>query len=240
MKIKDKITKNNLLILFFITVLFSFIITNWKYTKNVTNCSYSWKIEQCMNNQDNIRSISNFVCINGSLEEVTLQVVLDEKFKEIDKTIEEYLDKLEKDKSYYFWPDRKEEFTNAINDIEKYLWPGWVFEKEYKKLCDWEILWEAVKCLWNKISNVNAASYLKSNDSQDKCRSLYKLSLINYRDTAYAILKENKFQVMHDNHKKFTQIQRKKFDELIDYMLENRGYLDDISNDVQSTTKHPY
>jgi hypothetical protein len=45
-----------------------------------------------MNSQDDIRSISDFICINGSLEEVTIQVVLDEKFKEIDKKIEKYLE----------------------------------------------------------------------------------------------------------------------------------------------------
>ena len=238
MNFKHKI---NFLILFFIVILFSFIITNWEENKIANNCSYSWKINQCMNSQDNIRSINDFVCINGSLEEVTLQVVLDEKFKEIDKIIEKYLEWLENAKSNYFWPDKKEEFTNAINDIEKYLWPGWEFEKQYKKLCDWEILAESVKCLWNEISNANADSFLKTYDSQDMCRTLYKVSLNNYRATAYAILKENKFQIQHDEHKKFTQIQRKKFDELIDdYMIENRWYLDDVSSDLQSTTKHPH
>jgi hypothetical protein len=54
------------------------------------------------------------------------------------------------------------------------------------------------------------------------CRTLYKVSLNNYRATAYSILKENKFQIQHDEHKKFTQIQRGKFDKLIDYMIENR------------------
>ena len=238
MNIKDKITKKNLLIFFFIAVLFSFFITNWEETEKASSCSYSWKINQCMNSQDNIRSIDDFVCINGSLEDVTLQVILDEKFKEIDEKIEEYLDWLESAKSNYFWPEKKEEFTNAVNDIEKFLWPGWEFEKQYEQLCDWEILAEAVECLWWDISNISASSFINSYEKWDMCRAMYKVSLINYRATAYAILKENKFQIQHDEHKKFTQIQRWKFDELIDYMTENRGYLDDISSDVQSTTKN--
>lgn len=240
MKIKNILTKKNLLIFSFVAVLFTFFITNWEETKKASSCSYSWKINQCMDSQDNIRSISDFVCINGSLEEVALQVVLDEKFKEIDEKIEEYLEWLENAKDNYFWPNKKEEFTNWVNDIEKYLWPWGEFEKQYEKLCDWEILAETIKCLWNEISNVNASSYLKNFKSGDMCRTLYKVTLNNYRATAYAILKENKFQIQHDEHKKFTQKQRGKFDELIDYMIENIWYLDDISSDVQSTTKHPY
>jgi hypothetical protein len=43
------------------------------------------------------------VCISGSEEKIAYQIILDEKFQEIDKIIEdEYIKKLEENKSFYF------------------------------------------------------------------------------------------------------------------------------------------
>jgi hypothetical protein len=147
--------------------------------------------------------------------------------------------RMEKWKDYYFWPDKKEPFTNWVNDIEKFLWVWWEFEKQYQELCNSKILKEAAECFWWEIPNNWAKDYLINLDKWGDCHNLYKLKLNNYRATAYAILKDNKSQISHDEHKKFTQIQRWKFDELLDIMTANKWYLDDISSDVQSTTKYP-
>jgi hypothetical protein len=49
-----------------------------------------------MQSQDSIRTIEDFVCISGNKVDITIQVILDEKFKEIDEKIEDYLLRMEK------------------------------------------------------------------------------------------------------------------------------------------------
>jgi hypothetical protein len=238
-KAENIFLKKVLIISFFIVVFLWIFNTYWEENKKMT-CKYAWKIEKCLQAQGATRTIEDFVCIDWNKVDVTIQVILDEKFKEIDKKIEDYLWKLEDAKDHYFWPNKKEQFTNAINDIEKYLGEWWEFEKEYEKLCNWVILSEAIECLWWTINNIWANSYLLNLNNTWDCRKLYKFSLSNYKSTAYAILKENKAQILHDEHKKFTQKQRWKFDKLLDQMIVNKGYLDDVSSDVQSTTKYPH
>ena len=46
-----------------------------------------------------------------------LQIILDEKFSELDEEVEEYLDRLEKDKDAYFGNEPQANFLTAIDDI---------------------------------------------------------------------------------------------------------------------------
>ncbi len=221
----------------FIFILFFCIYNIWYWEG--TSCEYSSKIQQCLNTQ-NPRTISDFVCISWWFEDVAYQVVLDWEFKKIDKQIDQYLDWLDKSKWYYFWVNKKKPFTNAVDDIEYYLWVWGVFAQKYKKLCNWEILSKVIDCsLWWKTANIYAKDYLNNNDNSSKCILMYKLSLQNYRDTAYLILQNNKAKVQKDNNKSFMQKLRKKFDNLLDLIMVNIWYLERIWAKWQSKTKNP-
>jgi len=51
-------------------------------------------------------------------------------------------------------------------------------------------------------------------------------------------MKKNKAKVLTDNHKTFTQKVRKKFDDLLDFIMVNVWYLERIASKWQSKTKH--
>ncbi len=224
----------------YIFIFLFFIIINYSYWELVS-CKYSSKIQECLDNQNSPRTITDFPCIQAWTGEIIFQIILDEKFKQLDKKIEDYLLNLEQKKDYYFWPNKQEPFTNGINDIEYYLWEWWEFEKEYKKLCDWGIIKEANSCFLEWIPNQLAWKFLKKDDNlQNICELTYKTSLLNYRQTAYILLKENKAQIIKDEHKKFTQKQRSKFDELLDLIMVNLWYLERLWAKWRSKTKNTY
>jgi len=229
--------KKNIYLLFLIFLLLSSIwYSYWSEIK--ISGQYAWKIQECLDNQDSPRTIEDFICIQWSTEDIIYQVILDQEFKKIDKKIKDYLDRLEENKSYYFGPDKKEDYTKWIDDIEYYLWEWWVFEQKYKDLCETKIISEAIDAEWWETSNIAAKDYLQWTWQNDKCKLLYKIKLKNYRDTAYSIMKKNKAKVLTDNHKTFTQKVRKKFDDLLDFIMVNVWYLERIASKWQSKTKH--
>ncbi len=233
--------KKNIYLLLLILLLSGVSYSYWQWDTKDSRISgpYAWKIQECLDNQDSPRTIEDFVCIQWSKEDIIYQVVLDQEFKKLDKKIEDYLDGLEKDKSHYFGPDKKEDYTKWIDDIEYYLWEWWEFEQQYKDLCETKIIAEAIEAEWWETSNIVAKDYLQWTWDKDKCKLLYKIKLMNYRNTAYAIMKKNKAKVLTDNHKTFTQQVRKKFDDLLDFIMVNVWYLERIASKWQSKTKHP-
>jgi len=227
------------LIFLLLLSIFSFSFAD-KSTENnkkwLKNCKYASEIKECLENQDKANEIDDFVCIQSWTGEVIYQIILDQEFKKIDSEIEDYLLTLEQNKSYYFWPEAQEPFTNGVNEIEHYLWVGWVFEKKYKEVCDTIILKEAEECFYDWIPNENARELLKDENENNTCFLLYKMSLYNYRQTAYILMKENKEQSLKDEHKKFTQTQRKSFDNLLDLIMVNIWYLDRLTAKWRSKT----
>lgn len=206
------------------TILTLFIISN-SYAEESYTCAYSWKIEECVNNQNNHRSIEDFVCIQWSKEKIVYQIVLDEKFKEFDKEIESFLENLYNSKDYYFWQNKKEDYIKWVDLIEEKLGDYWEYAARYKALCStWEdwIISEVLECLWWKSSNYNAKDFLEWSN----CVSLYKTKLVIFREVAYNILKENKYNILKDNHKVFTQSQRKSYDALFELIRINIGYIE--------------
>jgi 2-keto-4-pentenoate hydratase/2-oxohepta-3-ene-1,7-dioic acid hydratase in catechol pathway len=78
------------IILIFSILFFCFSIVNAEETTEPT-CNYKAKIDECMNAQGKPRTISDFTCINGTKEEVTYQIILDDTFSQIDTEVEQYL-----------------------------------------------------------------------------------------------------------------------------------------------------
>jgi len=228
-----------LLLTFFLFFLYFNITSAATWFLNET-CSYKTEFDTCIQNQDRVRTVDNFTCIEWTNEYVLYQIILDKKFKEIDKKIEDWLTTLEEQKSYYFWPEKQANYVEGVDDIEKFLWDDWVYEMEYHNLCSWAWEWtiisEVVSCMndWNTVVSL-ANDFLWDGSN---CVKLYKTKLVFYRELAYNTLKTNKQKVATDSHKLFTQEQRKKYDNLLDMIMVNIWYIERIWKKWPTKTKN--
>ena len=126
-------------------ILSSWLIFHTSYGAENT-CSYTENVNTCMNS-DSKRSL-DFMCIDGSREEVLYQIILDEEFTKIDDTIDKYLTTLEEDKWKYFWKDKTANFIDGINEIERSFAVYGDYRKEYDKVCWLNIVKEVQTCQW--------------------------------------------------------------------------------------------
>lgn len=234
-----------ILVILFLVCLWTIYVLNFSYWEETT-CWYTEKIDACLNTTEK-RALAEgddwFVCIaSENRERVVYQIVLDEKFKEIDKLIEdEYLTTLEEAKDRFFWPDASENYINASDEIEakfaKYS-QTWYW-KDYQEICwawDWSIIIESMSCLgWESNTQV-IYDYFKAST----CMELAEFKLYIYKQVAYDILLVNKLNVMQDSAKLHLQGERGNYDELLDAMNINEAYIDRISKKTPSFTENVY
>ena len=196
----------------------------------VLDCSYAGKFQQCIQVQPNGRSIQDFICIDraGEWQEVLAQIILDEKFKEIDNEIETYIEKLEQSKEEYFWSEASRSFLDAIDDIQDGFPKEWYYWRKYEQLCHGWILSELLKCV-GKITNTQASEFLWGTTTVS-CMTLMETKLSLYKQVSYDILKLNKIQVRKDERKQYVQQERTKYDRLLDMMRNIIGYMERILN----------
>ena len=204
-------------------------------------CSYADKYNQCVQaNEDGwARSIDDFVCIEQKWgwEKMLLQIILDEKFSELDEEVEEYLDRLEKDKDAYFGNEPQANFLTAIDDITSNFSEYWFYWQEYHKICNETISEELFTCI-DKVSNVEISSFLDKG-SRGQCESLFETKLDIYRQVAYNILKINRLAIRKDDRKTYVIDQRDKYSWVMQLMLNILWYLERIVNGWPTKTKHP-
>lgn len=207
------------------------------------SCSYKSDFDQCMEENKNWspHSIEDFICISSEPKNVLYNIVLDKKFKELDKQADDYLVSLYESKNYYFWEQRKEPYVKWTDEIQKVLWINWAFYKKYYDLCNWwekkSILWEALTCYKEWIPIYDVKSYFTDSNS---CLALVKKKLYVRTQVAYRILETNKIEVRKDESKKYLQEQRDKYSKVVDLMMYNIWYVVRISHKWASKTKNPY
>lgn len=222
-------SKKTLFICVFFTQL---LFIDWVFSdENI--CPQSWKIQQCIdaNKQWKNREIEEFVCINSrNTEQIAYQIVLDDKFKEIDQELELYLENLEADKSRFFWKNAKGNLEDAINEVNTYLWDRWYFWKQFAWICgqnktyNWETAIEGtLSCLW-KSSIPEGSKYLFWYDSE--CLALVRTKMHIAESVWYNILALNKAQIRRDESKLYMQAQRTQYNHLLDIMNINLWYLE--------------
>ncbi len=214
-------------IILLLASLFFVNIANW--------CKYKWEIEECMDANMNWmnKSIEDYVCRVWSQEEIIYQIILDKEFKKVDDEMDEYLEKLETNKNYYFWVAKKKNFLEWINDLtdkKKY------FREKYLDLCWWIINEEAMKCAEDeKISNDNIKDYFKITT----CKSLVVVKTDIFYEVATSILLLNKEQVASDDKKTYDQWQRRNYNLVLDIMMINLWYIERIWQKWTSKLAHP-
>ena len=203
-------------------------------------CSYASKYNQCVqaNEDGSARSIDDFVCIEqkGWWEDMLLQIILDEKFKEVDLEAEKYLAKLERDKEAYFGNEPQANFLTAIDDITANFSEYWEYWQEYHKICNETIREELFTCI-GTVSNTWTYPFLDK-DNNGKCESLVETKLNIYRQVAYNILKINRLSIRKDDRKEYVIQQRDKYGSVMQLMLNILWYLERIVNGWPTKSKN--
>ena len=217
-----------ILIFFFSLIFINFAQADW--------CKYKSEIEECISANDawKSRSIEDFVCIVGSDEEITYQVVLDKFFKDLDDEMDQYIETLEKEKNTYFWIGRKKTFIDGLNDIDdqkKY------FYKEYSDICWAKIMEEVISCnKWTKTAIVNAGQYFQETD----CIRLVDKKLDIFDEVTFSILMLNKQQIKADEKKTYDQWERTNYNRILDLMMVNLWYIERIWQKWPSKIQNAY
>lgn len=222
------------IILIFSILFFCFSIVNAEETTEPT-CNYKAKIDECMNAQGKPRTISDFTCINGTKEEVTYQIILDDTFSQIDTEVEQYLWELEANKSQYFWENKEADYIEWIEEITRIFDIHGKYGKKYAQACGITLISEVQQCSQEQsVSNTGVPKYLKRNSA---CMSLAQTKLAIYKKVSFNILALNKLQIRKDEHKLYVQKERGKYDKLIDSIMVNIGYLERMWAKWPSKTK---
>lgn len=174
----------------------------------------------------------SYVFSSYSWNEDIFQQSVDNHFGKIDKKIEIYLNNLNKEKNHCFWKDKKQNFVECIDEIEKNFDN---YTIEYNNSCI-KILKETID-KWEYISSLEAQKFIDNKKWTNLCTELYDFKIKIYRWVAYDILKKNKYQILKDENKLFTQEQRKKYDKLLDLIRINLWYIERLWKKWPSKTK---
>lgn len=222
------------ILLFIILIFWVIFLLNSSYSDE-NNCKYTEKINKCLE-EKNKRTIEDFVCIEWTREEVVYQIVLDEKFNELDEEINNYLLDLETKKNKYFWPEASSNYISASDEIEKKFWVYWDYWKKYNEICNISIISDAMDCQDWKSSNIVSSWFF----TNTKCIAFAETKLHIYSQVAYDILMLNKLDIMKDSSKLHLQSQRKKYDEVLDSMMINAWYMERIWKKWPSKLKNTH
>ena len=145
--------------LFSIILLAIFVVSNtMNFSFAAETCEYQSEWEQCIqeNTDWNPWSIDpelDFLCVSSTNhEKIIYNIILDKQFSVIDEKATKYLDELEKNKDFFFWPNRQAPYLVAIDQIENFFGIDWVFYNQYYNACNWAnpdgIMQKSVSCLW--------------------------------------------------------------------------------------------
>lgn len=224
-----------------------FLILTWVYSIRAddtnSSCKYTSEIEKCVKENDwwSPRSIKDFICAQSNdKKEIAYQIILDKKFKEIDKEAVEFLDSLQEWKDYYFWPNKKETYLDWVNDISEIFWEYWVLRHRYKKYCDPSNEESIIKKYLSCSNDTTTVIWSKTYFVETECMDLVEYKLGIYKKVANNLLQINKLQVTKDYRKKQFQKTRTNYDWLIDYMNLNMDDITKINNQWNYKTEQCY
>ena len=198
-----------------------------------SSCPYQSEFDRCMSaNQAGInRSITDFVCISSfDPSEVMYNIVLDKKFKDIDKDIQNECSTLENSKDYYFWANQQENFLRGIDKIERNFSDYGPYWTRYNELCNQQnpdgILQTTIKCLWGSTPFANTSDFFL----QSTCTGLIENKLDIDKAILYNTMKLNKMAVRRDDKKTFFKSRRQRYSDLLDILTFNIDYIDKIAS----------
>lgn len=227
--------KNIISKLLIISILFWSI--SFSYAEE--SCEYESEIKDCLDANISWTTLAidpedDFLCITGNSEDMIYNIILDDKFKIIDKDADDYLTALEEGKAQYFWPKQKETFLTWIDKIEATFWKyGYFYNKYFKSVP--EIIKATVACK-GSTENWIVKDYFYSSSM---IQNLIQKKIDTRKQVAYDILKLNKQIVRWDEKKKYVQQKRTHYDIVSNLFMINIWYLLRILHKWASKTKNP-
>lgn len=226
--------KSLIFILSFLFFHLSFA-ASWETQKQ--ECEYKDKVKEC---RDALKSWTSrdldYICNPWTDGSILMQIILDEKFKKIDKEVEWYIKTLESNKARFFWPSSSESLVEWVDEIEKKLWAKrWSeFYDKYIDICWVWIIKQAADCEW-WLQKVDAADFFKDST----CEALVQTKMTIANQVAYNVIALNKAQVAKDLKKTSFQNRKTKYDKLLDLVILNISYIERIRQKWPSKTKKP-
>lgn len=198
------------------------------YTDAFSACSYQSKLDKCSAAQKDQthREIEDFICISATAEQRAYQIILDERFQKIDEEIEGHIAKLEENKWYYFWKEKKQNYIEWVENILHIYEKDWEYWKKYYDVCSW-LQKEVIECMPYKATQINNASHYYW-ESTTTCTRLADQKLAIYKQVSYDLLLLNKLQVSKDEKKLYVQEERSKYDALLSKFMVNIWYVERI------------
>lgn len=221
------------------------------------SCKYQWKIDKCnsalstflwwkdlkfISNAWSLKDFTDFPCLQAPFEDRVFQIILDEKFSEIDKEMDEYLKNLYDNKTFYFWKWKSFDFFDWLAHIFS---KKDEFKKRYEDTCK-IIIEESFACvktflgekkIW-AVSNSAPTDFLTWTKSD--CNQLAKLKSDIFLDISYNWLILNLSQVFADEVKKFSQKQRENYNDLLDEIRINLSFIERLLFKWNEKTKHTF
>ena len=182
-------------------------------TENM-DCEYTSQLEQCIaaNKNGNPRSIEDFECLASTdSEEILMQIILDDKFKEVQKRGIEYLDKMEKDAQA-----ASTDPMLVVDENINYFGKEGILSKEFSKLCKQDILAARLECTGGKAPNVSVSNFLTNVSQSNECMQLADQYLQIANSVAERIVKKNRSLAgSSDPHQEYNGELRTKYEEVM-------------------------
>lgn len=227
--------------------IFSFFIIFWFSNHNVFwECNYLNEIDKCIkaNKDSEAREITEFVCPSTdwrNTEKIAYQIIFDQKFKEIDKDVENFLETLQSSIQYYYWPEKKESFLDWINYINETFNPNWILWKRYNKFCVPAEVDSILNNFYSCLSADESQKYSTIKEwstyfSKSNCEGLVEYKLFIYKKVAYNLLQVNKLDFLKEFRKKQLKSTREKYDQVIWNMYVNLDNIIRINNQRNKVT----
>ncbi|MDQ7023583.1 MAG: hypothetical protein Q9M97_08885 [Candidatus Gracilibacteria bacterium] len=164
-------------------------------------------------------------------------LILDDKFKEIDEEANKDLDNLQNNKDLFFGEEKQATFLLGIDIIYAKFGVGGKYEKQYREQL-LSVMAETVDCLDGQKTSINTVkSYFTDNALVN---NLIRDKNSRRQKVAIDILTLNKQQIRKDSSKKFMQVRRTMYDSVSNLFMINLGYLMRIMFKWASKTKNPY
>ncbi len=224
----------SIFLLFFVVLGNNFFYV--PYVSAESCVGFSWecysKCTECVeaNKSWDARWISDFICLESTNDvEIVIQIILDEKFRELDEEVLDYMDSLDQWKEYSM-----EKLDEVVSVFSVY----WEFWNKYVALCKTGIIEEYFKCS-EKASASDIRDFLWS-ENDWRCIQLVNKKMSAYREIIYGMLKINKLNVRKEARRTYTKAQRERYDELVNIWYMILWYLTRMWKAWQTKTANPY
>lgn len=228
-----------------VSLCFYFLLVRGEYSfaEEDTSCPYQSQIDQCIeeNKNGDPRSIEDFVCLQSTdTAEIAYQIIMDEKYKEIDKKAQKEVENIENNCETWYWENQTEDELTVPDKITAMYGDHGKYWQDYNKPLNPDdrdgILATTIRCLGGKSPNAEASDFF----SPSLAREMFEQQLDIFQDTSYDALKLCKEEVRQDERKKMMQESRDRYDWVGDLFQSVLWYLERIWKKWPSKTRDNY